>query len=138
MPVNEGRVRLLVAALRSGLYKKTESTLHECGTWEGKHSKAPAGAWCCLGVAGDIASRMGLDIPRSYALDDDSIEEDEEYIDGEQNYMSDAVQEWYGFTEMDPVLTLPDGGQNRASQWNDDTNTTFEDIAAGFERTYLS
>lgn len=149
--VNKGRVGLLVAALRSGLYSKGESALHEVPYG----NREPfAGKWCCLGVAGDVARRFGLEISSSFDGDEDQDEDglvsrpanELETIDGNDSYMTRKVVEWYGFpVDGDPagirsfnVLISDEEGKERiASIWNDVPSTTFADIADGFERTYL-
>lgn len=129
--ISKGRVRLLVAALRSGLYAKGPGTLH-------KYNAATAGpfsgTWCCLGVAGDVARRFGLTVGEGTENWGAALCEK---IDGSSAYMGENVMAWYGFRHENPVLVMPDGQYRTASDWNDTDGTTFADIAAGFERTYL-
>ena len=53
--VHEGRVRVLVAALRSGRYAQTTGVLQRLE----EYNKKPAG-FCCLGVACEVAIDNGL------------------------------------------------------------------------------
>lgn len=129
--ISKGRVGLLVAALRSGLYAKGPGTLHKY------NAEAPgpfSGTWCCLGVAGDVARRFGLTV--SEGTENWGSARCEK-IDGSSAYMGENVANWYGFSGENPVLIKPDGMAIAASDWNDMDATTFEDIAQGFERTYL-
>lgn len=153
MPVNKGRLNIAIAALRSGLYLKGPGFLHnlreipqdfEADYAERVRAENPdayPGWWCCLGALGDVASRFGLPVERY--PDEASICEN---IGGSDTYLTPRVAEWYGFepehmhgdSNNDLMLVHPDGSTIRASLWNDDASSTFEDIAQGFERTFLA
>jgi hypothetical protein len=152
--LDKGRLSLAVAAGRSGLYLKGPGYLHRLALPAGGGERASLlraenpgalpGFWCCLGILSDVAVRFGLQIPR-------------EIIGGHHyefgtcsSYMPGEVAEWYGFTPdtenahanglgmvSDLWLINPDGDKIRASGWNDDDNSTFEEIFDGFERTFL-
>jgi hypothetical protein len=128
--VNKGRVRLLVAALRSGLYIKGTGFLHREPGIPQDNGAFP-GFWCCLGVAGDVAHRFGLPVARE-------VRGHCEHIGGSPAYLSPSVSDWYGFATMDPVLLQADGGRILASEWNDRPDSTQQEIADGFERTFLA
>ena len=132
MPVNRGRVRLLVAALRSGEYKKGRGKLHQTGTEEG---------WCCLGVASDVAHKFGLPVVR--AESDYGCES----FDGEASYLPQSVMDWYGFDSSNPRLRVP-GGETNASTVNDSgyvavgdsgytQQVSLDEIGRFFRDTYL-
>ena len=131
MPVNKGRVRLLVAALRSGEYKQGYGKLHRTGAEEG---------FCCLGVASDVAHKFGLPVVR------DKSDYGCESFDGETSYMPQSVMDWYGFDSNNPRLRVPGGGTAEASTVNDsgyddaegkDTQVSLDDIGRFFKDTYL-
>ena len=130
MPVNKPRVRLLVAALKSGLYDKTHGRLH----------RTEPNGWCCLGVASDVAHKFGLAVNREPS---DAYFES---FDGESSYMPTSVMDWYGFDKSNPVLRLPDGRTRDASTLNDFgisnddggyTEVPLKDIGNFFKNTYL-
>jgi hypothetical protein len=110
--VSKERVRLLVDALKSGEYAKTCGKLHVVSS---EDDDRPEG-WCCLGVAGDVAAKNGLDVPRE-TRDYGVIHV--ESIDGNISYMGENVREWYGFDDRDPRLLTPTGTLRCASQLND-------------------
>ena len=132
MPVNKGRVRLLVAALRSGEYKKTHGRLH----------RTEPNGWCCLGVASDVAHKFGLWVDRA-AVEFSQCES----FDGDVSYMPRSVMEWYGFDSNNPLLRRPDGRTLAASTLNDSgyvpegeseyTDVSLNDIGRFFKDTYL-
>lgn len=145
MTVNKGRVGLLVAALRSGLYQKSTGRLHITRTYEYENSGREPG-WCCLGVASDIAEKFGVNVTRR------TVEHDTyacEEFGGNEAYLPVEVQEWYGFTSPNPVLRTPEGyGDATAAELNDMGMTSkvtgesvpvsLEDIAGFFEATFLT
>jgi hypothetical protein len=153
MSLNKGRLNIAIAALRSGLYLKGPGFLHnlreiplEFGADYAERVRAGnpdayPGWWCCLGVLGDVASRFGLPVER-YSGGASTCENI-----GESNaYLTPEVAGWYGFEQEqmyglsnnDLLLIQPDGTKVRASLWNDDAESAFEDIAQGFERTFLA
>lgn len=143
--LNKGRVGLLVAALRSGLYAKGTGALHTVKY--GDHEPF-SGTWCCLGVAGDVARRFGLDVTSAFDGTSENPDENEtqandatcelEVIAGNDSYMALRVAGWYGFGNVsDVVLDTEDGDRLLASEYNDKGSTTFEDVARAFELTFL-
>jgi hypothetical protein len=141
MPVNKGRVGLLVAALRSGEYTQGQGSLHR---FEPQGEGVVKETWCCLGVAADIADKFGCPLVRKkeYTL---------EYF-GEahsSSYLPSEVAEWYGFpndhSRDNPRLQRPDGTLTDAVTMNDTGLPTgdgyrkvgFDVIADAFERTYM-
>lgn len=146
MPVNKGRVGLLVAALESGEYEQGKMALHIKDS-EGKDT------WCCLGVGADVARRFGLDLTSEFEpLFGGDISARREIIGGNPSYMCAQVADWFGFDSENPALKTPEGETASAAEWNDGNvltgnfdgdgkaesiPSTFADIAAGFRRTYL-
>lgn len=151
MPVDKGRVGLLVAALESGEYKQGKLALH-------RQDSDGTERWCCLGVGADVARRFGLEVSSTFEAMygyGDGVINNREVIGGDASYMCQEVADWYGFESKNPVLEIPDGEETRrvsASEWNDgnvlsgsfDSNGhpesvphSFADIAEGFRRTYL-
>lgn len=135
---DKGRIWLLVGALRSGLYIKGMGCLHWLESPEDHPAGALPGTWCCLGVGGDVATRFGLDIPRTQAYAGTR-----EQIGESGSYMDARVRQWYGFpalggTQDNILLLKADGTPVLASVWNDDPDSTFEDIADGLVRTFLT
>jgi hypothetical protein len=140
--VDTGKVWLLVGALRSGLYEKGTGKLCRVVL----ASSGEKRSWCCLGVGSDVAARFGLDLNVETGkpwFGDDTVT----LFNGNGDYLTQAVQEWYGFEDSNPWLLLPDGRRVRASELNDEgildeetqrrTPLTFLDIADLFEATFL-
>jgi hypothetical protein len=133
--VDKGKVGLLVAALRSGLYPKGYGKLHRAAAGFQKEG------WCCLGVACDVAARSGLELSR----DTDHILHYERF-DGSDSYLPQKVQEWFGFDNHSPRLKTP-GGMKDAASVNDtgysdpatgsQVEVSLSEIADMFENTYL-
>ncbi len=130
--VNKGRVGLLVAALRSGLYVQGIGKLHHIGREpvSGKQTDT----WCCLGVATDVARRFGVEMSTEVSCSS-------EYFDGAVSVMPAVAANWYGL-DANPQLALKNGDAHSAMNVNDLPNSfgnesTFEGIAQAFERTYL-
>lgn len=139
MPVNKGRVRLLVAALQSGLYEKSVGRLHRL---ESENKKE---GWCCLGVASDVAAKFGLDLHRE--IEGDYGSGSRETFDGKHDYMPSSVREWYGFDSANPDLRTPDGKLVSAATLNDSgyvpegeddyKEVSLKEIGKFFRDTYL-
>lgn len=122
---NKERVRLLVEALRSNEYIQGMGLLHQVET----------NRFCCLGVACDIAIKNGLEL--------DVIHEDiKTYYDNESEQLPTSVVNWYGFSDDNPDILVPDGADKAkklpAIEANDDRSWSFTKIANGFERMYLA
>ena len=138
MPVNRKRVRLLVAALRSGLYEKTKGRLHR--TEPSSHWGGHPEGWCCLGVAADVMDKFGPGLTRAVSESGTC-----ETFDGAVDYMPASVQAWYGFDSQDPLLRV-DGRMIPASTLNDSgyikedgehVELSLDDIGRLFRDTYL-
>lgn len=143
--VNKGRVRLLVAALRSGLYTQGRNRLHLITT--DPVTRKVTDTWCCLGVGADVARRFGVEFESVTTGDgpDASIDGISERMGGTILFMPKIVMQWYGFDSGNPLLEGPDchysaSGMNDEGYYEIDGThhvATFEDIASAFERTYL-
>lgn len=100
LDINVPRLRLGIAALRSGLYRKGTGYLHRLD--DGKDR------WCCLGVFTDVAIRLGgLDLSREIipAGGGDPVYERFGGV-GTQNLVI-IVSEWLGFgSDTDPLIPL--------------------------------
>lgn len=130
-PEQQDRVRLLIAALRSGKYRQTKFGLNMY------IKKAKKRKFCCLGVACEVARLSGLELK--------TVRDNEEYADGQISYDGQAgvlptsVQHWYGFDNHDPMVLLEDGTSTAtATILNDFRGYKFGQIADAFERTYLN
>lgn len=124
------RVRLFVAALRSGKYRQTKYTLSRYD----KPSKRRK--YCAMGVACEVARLAGVEL--SVTRDDMGYFA----YDGREDAIPESVQTWYGFRTVDPVLKADDadeGATTTALTLNEGRNSvTFSEIAKAFERTYLT
>lgn len=123
--INADRLRLGIAALRSGQYRQGHEML-----------RSPEG-YCCLGVLTDIAIKHGgMEVAQGVAV---LVNED---WSGEVWYemanLPPVVQDWYGFEDADPYLFNSDARDARASACNDSRGMTLHEIADRFERVYLT
>jgi len=131
-PEQQERLRGGIAELRSGRFRQGLGKLHrirEDGTEE----------WCCLGVLSDYAARNGCPVGREIL--EDGPGNYERFGSQEDEYLSDEVQQWYGFSYSDPYLNTASDTNLRASFWNDRGAVgggDFNAIADGFERTFLA
>jgi hypothetical protein len=109
-------------ALRSGDFAQTTASL-----------RTHDNRYCCLGVLCELALRDGI-VRREdgerwsiyIATDDGGGQSD--------SNLPDAVQEWAGLDEADPLLS--DGNNSEdASEWNDIEHKTFAQIADLIERS---
>lgn len=120
------RVRLLVAALRSGQYVQEDSSLgwlHHDGS---EHN-------CCLGVGCHVARNNGLEVdyrrPDMYPEDEDYTRR-AVYFGGCSDFMPLAVSHWYGLDSRNPYLSRLGCTASVAN----DNGYTFDDIADAFEQ----
>lgn len=123
MTVNKERVELLCQALESGEFEQGASYLLNDGKY------------CCLGVATEVALRYLGDIP-----------DDVWNPTSREEVLHPAIQEWYGFPDIDPDILAGDVGDRElspATVVNDSRNVSgehaydFREIAAAFRRTYV-
>lgn len=106
------RIQALVDALRSKKYKQTTRALRD------------KNGYCCLGVACDVyRKRVRKGKWKRFKFLDCG------------HYLSQIVQEYYGFPDANPVLRI-DEKSDFAAHFNDE-GATFEDIASGFEDKFL-
>lgn len=142
--VDKDKVRLLVAALRSGEYGQAKSALtviREDG--EEKH--------CCLGVATLVAIKHGTPIqarrtddlghPRKTVNYCDQEGCEEGYPDSRDNSdtrLTALAAKFYGAPSRGfGVLTHPDGTCGSPVEFNDSQSRSFAYIADAFEYTFL-
>jgi hypothetical protein len=154
MQINRERVKLLVDALRSGEYEQGRSYLRQDDSF------------CCLGVACEVARKNGLEGNWELSNYGAGIQTfgNREY--SSIAVLPAAVIYWYGFDGEDPRLRLTSTGHcghsrcrrpssrsragrrwrsrrtarprtMTAAQANDYYKLSFEEIADGFEHTYL-
>jgi hypothetical protein len=147
LDINVPRLRLGIAALRSGLYPKGAGYLHL--THNGKDG------WCCLGVLTDVAIRLGgLDLPReTLPAGEGGCEAGEGgcelFGDPREDYrdqdLPDKTADWYGLPRQDVELPLGESDSGRTWQYatamNDvglpgagGSSLDFSDVADAFAR----
>jgi hypothetical protein len=138
----EGRIRVFIAALRSGKFPQIRKVLHREG--EG---------YCCLGVACEVAIKGGVPLKRESLATSTATMYKVNDFDIESTALPQAVMAWFGFGESNPLLRVPrevmeqappefgnlwsQGVRIRAASLNDDHGFSFELIADCFEYTYL-
>lgn len=136
--VNRDRVQLLVDALESDEFEQCKGSLRllqSDGTY----------AYCCLGVATEVALRHGLsmEVADKYNL---YAKEEPSSVWNHSNgqMLADEVVEWYGFEgrtpELKGVVSYIDGVKrgHPAHQWNDSYDANFRQIADMFREKYLA
>jgi hypothetical protein len=139
--VNEERLRLFTAALRSGEFEQGIGYLCVLDKW-GKPK------FCCLGVATEVAIANGLDVEmtkddniaggyRSYRWTEPARREVDEGILIEYGLLPEPVRLYYGLPSRNPELRHQ-GRPFEASNLNDEERLPFAEIADLFEATYLS
>lgn len=141
LEINVPRLRLGIAALRSGLYRKGTGYLH----------RTAEDTWCCLGVFTDVAIKLGgLDLSREIIPAGNYDPEFERFGGIDTQNLVIAVAEWLGFgyvTDPDLPLSPEDAEQKRrqdtlyATTMNDHglffetgVSPDFSDVADAFER----
>jgi hypothetical protein len=126
--INLPRLRLAIAAMRSGLYAKGAGYLH-------RRDKG----WCCLGILTDVAIKFGLELSREWVINGSQSER----FGGHDTQMLCAeARQWYGLSAPEPLLPSPSGTWHGAAAWNDGgprdgtmaPEPDFTTIADGFEK----
>lgn len=115
------RNRKLIEALRSGQYEQTRGVLQRDG------------AFCCLGVACDLAAREGLG---EWGQEDDAVLCFNTDTQSHAALPPQAIAHWYGWSYPDPELLTEDGRYRPATYFNDSMKLSFKEIADAFERTF--
>lgn len=156
-PVEQERLRRGIAALRSGEFEQAQGALRlpDVETHDVPYR------YCCLGVLTEVAVRDGLELEEGLCAcgrkfhqeheedlaemetDPDLSEEDIcakvtnvwEFSSGVLSY---PVMAWYGFGMNDPIIGALNDQSLQASVANDDQGWDFNQIADGFEATYLN
>jgi len=135
-------VQLLVAALRSGNFHQGKSKLTTV-LGDGGHRD------CCLGVGCKVAIGNGFPLTVRFESRYDSGGADILMYgfgaEATPSVLPVSVQQWYGFGMSNPWLRrLPDdrgivdGPLISAAQANDGMDWNYDQIADGFERTYVT
>lgn len=134
--INIPRLRLGIAALRSGLYSQCKGRLHqisEHGDNEG---------WCCLGVLTDVAVKLGgIQLARVTIPDRNYPGYLQEEFGMEHSFLPPQVMQFYGLPYGNPLLLVPgpDGHVPvSATMLNDTYDALFDQIADAFEYTYIT
>lgn len=142
--INRERLALGIAALKSGLYVQGQSALKKLDPDDNRVKH------CCLGVLTEIAilngcedvrhSNSGLDFEELVTDESDFADEDATiWREQDTGELVQAVMNWYGLTQSDPVLTCDTGIHRAAIDLNDSTEDPkpFGYIADAFERTFM-
>ena len=163
IPEQKDRIRLLVAALRSGQWKQGTGNLcaipPESGPIEEFDATAQRiqqeGELCCLGVACEIAVADGVELERTADGEISRIHYRElATFNGSAEQLPSLVRDWFGLGFRDPLLLVPvqvvaqlpedhylhrrsPSDMHSASTLNDTCLLTFAEIADCFEYTYL-
>lgn len=140
--VNQERLDLLTAGLRSGRFKQTTGALHRILDGQVEN--------CCLGVACTIAIENGLELAYldeedqrfylsdAYDQDPDAPRSNIDYNQGSE--LPRKVRDWYGFDGCDPEILAYTGTPEEhlisAAHANDALGLTFNQIADAFDATY--
>lgn len=141
MSIDKERVRLLVAALRSGDYTQARGTL-----------RRDEREYCCLGVACDVASLNGLGIGWRNVIGEGcgcGDCPDRWRFDGAGDNMPPSVYNWFGFDDPDDVALVGtpydpdiaiDADSNNVTmvRANDVLEWNFNQIADALETRYLN
>lgn len=129
--IHKERLRLWVAALRSGEYTQASGRLHD------------SRGYCCLGVACEVAVKNGLDLDVTLPYDDgteDTVHRSIHHYNGEGDVLPLAVQLFYGLNGGDPCIgsdeEFPGLPPLSAATANDSRKMTFQQIADLVEQHY--
>lgn len=142
--VDKDKVRLLVAALRSGEYGQAKTALTVI-------SEEDSDKHCCLGVATLVAIKHGVPIearrvepsghPRKTVKYCDLKAADErypDYLDESDTRLTGLAAKFYGAPLRGfGVLAHPDGTWRSPVELNDSQSRSFAYIADAFEYTFL-
>lgn len=140
--VDQERVKLLTDALRSDRFKQGRGTL-------ARRRRDGQIEHCCLGVACEIARENGLELAVDWHRnnpDGDIAEYQDQQGNSSMGGLPRGVLDWYGFSDPPRVLVqrvtddLDVSGliEHMAYYANDRMRLTFDQIAAGFDRKYLT
>lgn len=144
-------VQLLVAALRSGQFTQVKSNLSYVkfdhnpeSTTYGKVTAKD----CCLGVACKVAMGNGVPLFTTFINQASEVAGFIQYgshpsMHMEQTALPGVVSDWYGFRDQNPYLLRPEPETPNkltisAAGANDNEEWTFDEIADGFERSYVT
>lgn len=122
MTVNQDRLALGTAALRSGEYQ------------QGKNRLRVGDKYCCLGVLTEVAIANGVPCAVREGVDGAT------YYDGSGSILSFNVAGWYGFAEEETMGGNPalehNGVHTDCVTANDDLEWDFNQIADALDATY--
>lgn len=145
---NKENIRKLVDELRSGNRVQGFGTLEYTDT-DGVTKN------CCLGVACRVAMANGVNLiaalGTTMTIRPNELVNRVKFLEpggGSENYLPQAVEEFFGFESADPII-LVDGVPRHAANVNDEQEydestdkyqykNDFSVIADGFEKMYLS
>lgn len=137
MEVNKENMRLFIEALRSGEFAQGRSTL------AAKIGEDSQWKYCCLGVACEIAIRNGavVEVQEHEITYTDAGHRLYRTYGGTSTVLPASVLGWLGLggDQTDPRLLTGHTAEHtaHATNLNDNQHWTFEQIAEGFERTFL-
>lgn len=125
--INRERIKLLIAALRSGKYEQGRACL-----------KTSDGKYCCLGVACEV---FGLE--NNVSFQPEHAHSRNNMFLGSHTYLPTKVQNWFGFDTFNPRMKNPELtakyshlGASFADSLNDH-EIPFSEIADAMEIEYL-
>lgn len=139
--INVELMRLGIAGLRSGRFKKGVGALHRI---IGGPEPGPDDTYCCIGVLSVIAAENGCPVHREIVENSFSGGGREQFGGQYNEFFSQEVMNCYGLDSIDPELITARGTRVTASNWNDQGDgerppeEDFNAIADGFERTFLT
>lgn len=128
---NETNIRKWVEALESGDYRQGYNMLRD-----------PRGAYCCLGVACEVAIANGVNIvgkPGAFNV----LQQEATYVYGgnegwTSSALPDPVRDWLGLTSTTPLIAYGRSHESiGAVKANDVLRWSFMDIAKELRRLYL-
>lgn len=125
--INKERMRLGIVALRSGDYAQGYGYLRQTRP-KSPSPRPPSVAHCCLGVLTEVAIAKDPNIRFHFSCD----RHGEGW--GEESVLRGEVARWYGLDSTDPELPLPRGGSAPATELNDSSKWSFDQIADAFEK----
>lgn len=124
--VNKENVRKWVDALRSGKYKQCRSYLNK------------GDAYCCLGVACEVAFKNGV------AVEIVNLNENTSNAEAIRSYnkntidLPTVVKEWLGFEQHSPTVRLSNNREEFLTNLNDSYKFSFEQIADLIEAQFIN
>lgn len=122
--MDKERLKLWVAALRSGEYAQTQGVLQRTN---GPDYQGRPKGFCCLGVACEVAIKNGLEVIK---YENDGVV----FYNGVDTLLPEAVATWYGYGGL--LMHIPSFVGVSATAYNDKLGKTFPEIADMIEEEY--